>query len=157
MESPNYYQNRDYKVLPENVKTADDAEAYWSKVPALQDMPINSVILSPRCGDSLPMNHDGKVVVKGYAVPGGSDGPVTKVEVSVDGQKTWVEAETGDQPGKWSWVLWHVHVKMEKGTGYRIFSRATDRGGNQQVAEPKWNLRGVAYNGYGESRDVTVT
>lgn len=156
-ESSNFYQNRDYKVLPPSVKTAEDAESYWPTIPALQDMPINSVILSPRSSETVSPDEDGEVVVSGYAVPGGADGPVTKVEVSVDGQRTWVEARLRGEASKWSWVLWDLRVRLKRGEGYRIFSRAFDAGGNEQVAEAKWNLRGVAYDGYGESRDVTVT
>jgi sulfite oxidase len=31
-----------------------------------------------------------------------------------------------------------------------------DKGGNVQEKNPTWNLRGVAYNGYGDVRDLTV-
>ena len=37
----------------------------------------------------------------------------------------------------------------------RIWSRATDKGGNTQEAEhSEWNFRGVAYNGYGTVKIV---
>jgi hypothetical protein len=40
-------------------------------------------------------------------------------------------------------------VQVEKGDGIRIFSRATDRGGNSQTQErSQWNIRAVGYNGY---------
>lgn len=156
-ESSNFYQTHDYKVLPPTVKTAADAESHWASIPALQDMPINSVILSPRSSETVSSAAGEGVLVSGYAVPGGADGPVTRVEVSVDGRRTWVAARLRGKVSRWSWVLWDVEVRLERGEGYRIFSRAFDAGGNEQVAEAKWNLRGVAYDGYGESRDVTVT
>jgi len=37
-----------------------------------------------------------------------------------------------------------------------IISRAMDNGGNVQEKDLVWNPRGVAYNGYGEVRDLTV-
>ncbi|KAL0934576.1 sulfite oxidase [Colletotrichum truncatum] len=156
-ESSNFYQQRDYKVLPEEVKTAEEAESHWETTPALQDMPVNSVIVSPRSGSSKPLKEDGTIEVTGYAVPGGPDGPIVSVEVSIDEQKTWTQATLHSGPSKWSWSLWSALVKAERGTIKRIFSRARDRGGNEQMAKPAWNLRGVAYNGYGESRDVTIT
>ncbi|KAI0425557.1 molybdopterin binding oxidoreductase [Xylaria sp. FL1042] len=146
-ESSNYYQNRDYKVLPEHVSNAQEAEGYWDTTPALQDMPVNSVVALPRCGETISAEQDGCIVVRGYAVPGGRDGPVTKVEISVDGQKTWTEATIRGSPSKCP----------SKGSNPTIFCRTFDKGGNEQAAKPSWNLRGVVYNGYGESRDVTVT
>lgn len=89
-------------------------------------------------------------MVTGYAVPGGSDGPVTKVEVSVDGMEPWTEAEFADKPGKWAWRIWRARLKATQGLQLRVYARAVDQGGNKQVAKPLWNLRGVAYNGYGK-------
>ena len=83
---------------------------------------------------------------------------MVKVEVEVEGGDGWIEAEIiGDKAGrgKWSWVLWRAKVKAQKGVR-RLRSRAVDQGGNTQVEFPVWNLRGVGYNGYGESRDVKV-
>lgn len=151
-ESANHYQKRDYKVLPEEATNMDEADKYWDSVPALQDMPINSVILSPASGSRI---QDVTVAVSGYALPQGMDGPVVKVEVSTDGQ-AWTEAVLGGQEGKWSWALWNAKVTMSKGSGRRILSRATDKGGNQQSGTAAWNLRGVAYNGYGEAKDLDV-
>ncbi|KAI1335670.1 Oxidoreductase, molybdopterin-binding domain-containing protein [Xylariaceae sp. FL0016] len=155
-ESSNFYQNRDYKVLPEKVENADEAEEYWQQIPALQDMPVNSVITSPRSSDSITADDEGMITIRGYAVPGGCHGPIAKVDVSSDEQKTWTEATIHDCPGKWSWALWSIKLRADRGTKMRLFSRATDQSGDQQTAEPKWNLRGVAYNGYGESRNVTI-
>ncbi|TDZ17637.1 Sulfite oxidase [Colletotrichum orbiculare MAFF 240422] len=93
MESSNFYQKRDYKVLPEEVNNAEEAEAHWDTTPALQDMPVNSVIVHPPSGSSVCRDDDGLVQVAGYAVPGGPDGPITEVGVSVDGGQTWTQAD----------------------------------------------------------------
>ena len=126
-------------------------------LPAGANMPINSVIGSPQNGDTIKLGADGMIEIRGYALPQGADGPVIKVEVSVDEGETWKEAELIGERGKWSWVLWRVHMKVKSGDKQRIFSRATDKVGNVQCANPEWNLRGVAYNGYGESRNLTVS
>jgi len=46
----------------------------------------------------------------------------------------------------------------EDGTesGKKIVSRATEKGGNVQARSPEWSIRGVGYNGYGQSQDLTV-
>jgi sulfite oxidase len=158
-ESKNFYQQHDYKILPPAAVDKAAAEKYWHSVPAIQDMPVNSVITSPRSREKLKADPEGCIKVEGYALPGGDSGPVVKIEVTADGQKSWTEAEIIDDTGgqsKWCWVLWRAKVKLEKGQSRRILSRAVDRGGNEQAAEPEWNLRGVAYNGYGESKDLEI-
>lgn len=155
-ESSNFYQRHDYKALPPHVSNVDEAEEYWDKVPSLQDMPVNSVIAIPQANASVSRDQDGMLEVSGYALPDGYDGPVVKVEVSGDEGKSWSEAELMGERSKFSWVLWRARVRVERGEGRRILSRATDAGGNMQTAKANWNLRGVAYNGYGEARDLNI-
>ena len=158
-ESKNFYQQRDYKILPPEATCKAAAAKYWDTTPAVQDMPVNSIIASPQTGETAKLSSNGLLEVKGYALPQGDQGPVVKIEVSVDNGKTWHAADISEEArryGKWSWVLWTARVKIVKGPNGRILSRATDEGGNTQVANPQWNLRGVCYNGYGESRNITV-
>lgn len=155
-ESSNHYQKRDYKILPSDATDKETAAKYWDTTPALQDMPINSVISSPLSGDTVKADHEGTIIVQGYAVPQGPGGPVVKVEVSLDEGKTWRDAELDGERGKWTWALWQVRVPTLRGEKYHILSRATDKAGNFQRGVSPWNLRGVAYNGYGESSDVDV-
>ena len=158
-ESKNFYQTRDYKVLPPDAVDKKSANKYWDITPAIQEMPVNSVIAVPKSGETAKLSPDGAIEIKGYALPSGNGGPVAQVEVSVDDGETWMDAEIVegvDGRSKWAWVLWKAAVKLEKGGGRRIYSRATDVAGQTQCARPQWNLRGVCYNGYGESRDITV-
>jgi sulfite oxidase len=156
----NHYQQYDYKVLPPEVDDLEKAKGYWMKVPPLLDMPINSVIAAPDDSETV-MAQNGRVDLKGYAVPQGRDGPVTRVEVSGDGGKTWVDAQLDAPEGKnvndkWCWKLWKASVPMEKGSGKVVLSRAFDAAGNAQQETCPWNLRGVAYNGYGMSKDLNI-
>lgn len=158
-ESRNLYQRYDYKRLPSEVTDKESAKQYWDTTPALQDMPINSVIAEPQNGDTVKLPPSGKVEIKGYALPQGDQGPVVKVECSIDEGQTWEAAEifSGNSlKAKWSWALWKATVRLEKGKNRRILSRATDQGGNVQSGEPVWNLRGLGYDGYGECRDLNV-
>ena len=158
-ESTNYYQVYDYKILPPQATDAEAAKVFWHITPGLLDMPCNSIIADPQSEEEITLPSSGQIEVKGYALPYGDQGPVTKVEVSTDDGESWVDAEISEESrdkGKWSWVLWKTVVKLEKGEKRRILSRAIDAGGNTQDPNPQWNLRGVAYNGYGESRHLTV-
>ncbi|KAI4154113.1 MAG: hypothetical protein LQ340_001890 [Diploschistes diacapsis] len=151
-ESENFYQRRDYKVLPPEAVDQEAAKTFWDRTPSLMDLPINSAVGKPVTGDRVARDGEGMVEVRGYALPGGEDGPVVKVEVRVD-RGEWQEAqlERGVEGGKWSWVLWKWRGVVEPGKR-TIWSRARDKGGNMQDSErSQWNLRGVAYNGYGEA------
>ncbi|KAH7413718.1 sulfite oxidase-like protein [Phaeosphaeria sp. MPI-PUGE-AT-0046c] len=161
-ESDSHYQQHDYKILPPEADTKEKAEEWWDKVDALQDMPVNSVIGVPSSETRVQRDEDGTVEVKGYALPSGADGPIVKVEVSVDGGETWTSAdlvreyEDSDVELKWAWCLWKARIKMEKCKDGKIYSRATDKSGNTQEKTVVWNLRGVAYNGYGEASGLEI-
>ncbi|ORY03315.1 sulfite oxidase-like protein [Clohesyomyces aquaticus] len=162
-ESSNYYQQHDYKILPPEAKDKESAEKWWGRVPAIMDMPVNSVIGVPKVGARVKADAEGRVEVKGYALPSGEEGPVARVEVSVDEGRSWSEAELlgaegveGAESLKWAWCLWRARVKVEKGNNKSIWSRATDKAGNVQVKNPQWNFRGVAYNGYGEVTGLEI-
>lgn len=157
-ESPNFYQQRDYKILPPDAVDRASAEKYWQSTPAMYDTPINSIVAVPADDETISLPSSGIVEVKGYAVPQGADGPVTRVEVSADGGKSWVDAELcgSNRDMKWCWVLWTARLKLSPGSGQEIMSRATDAGGNTQEEQSQWNLRGVGYSGYGRARNLRV-
>lgn len=157
-ESSCFYQQHDYKALPPEATDKKSAEKYWAITPALQAMPINSVIVEPANEATIDLPANGIITVRGYALPSGDHGPVSKVEVSVDEGKTWKKAAMvpDQQIGTWTWALWKTAVRLEKGKNGRILSRAYDSAGNTQPGVPVWNFRGVGYNGYGESRNLTV-
>jgi sulfite oxidase len=161
-ESENYYQQHDYKILPPGAEDKESAELWWGRVPAIQDMPVNSVIGVPERDSRVERDSSGCVEIRGYALPSGADGPVTRVEVSVDGGTSWTDAEILEAPKvqgaelKWAWSLWRATVKVEAGRGKNILSRATDSKSNTQAKCPEWNFRGVAYNGYGEVTGLEI-
>ncbi|KAG9605791.1 sulfite oxidase-like protein, partial [Aureobasidium melanogenum] len=158
VESSNYYQQHDYKILPLEAVDSESAEKFWDTTPALQTMPVNSAIAIPEPGSKVERSAEGMVTVKGFALPGGDGGAVVKVEVSGDEGKTWLEAEIEHDAdeSKWSWRLWKAVVKVEAGKNTRILSRATDQSGGTQPERSQWNLRGVAYNGYGETTELEI-
>ena len=176
-ESHNFYQQRDYKILPPEAVDSATAAPYWSITPAMAETAINSVIATPASGATVPVSASGTIEVRGYAVPQGDQGPVIRVEVCVsvnenedEASEMWIDAELLKAPlpppppksggssssssGKWCWALWRAEVAVERGSTVSIFSRATDAGGNTQPKVCKWKLRGVGYNGDGRALGV---
>jgi sulfite oxidase len=167
-DSLNFYQQHDYKILPPEATTAEEAKKYWHTVAPMMDMPVNSIVGIPKSESTVNVDENHKVEVRGYAVPEGVHGPVVKVEVSADNGETWVSANLdygghgdistpeGRRKIKWAWCLWHAQVKIEKGENKRIVCRAIDAGGNSQRENGVWNLRGIGYNAWGEVIDLNV-
>lgn len=158
VESSNVYMQRDYKILPEEVTNAEQAQRFFPFVPPVHEMPVNSAVVLPKPGTTVQRDVDGSITVQGYALPSGDDGPVTKVEVSGDDGRLWTEAEIVYHEGtsRWSWVLWKAQLKIEPGSNKTIFSNAFDTAGNSQPRHSQWNLRGVCYNGFGVASDLTI-
>ncbi|KAF9448616.1 molybdopterin binding oxidoreductase [Macrolepiota fuliginosa MF-IS2] len=142
-ESPNFYQQRDYKILPPDVETKDAAQPLWAKYPAMTALPLNSVI-----GTAYKLSPE-TLFVKGYALPGPT-GNVSAVQVSTDDGQTWEKVNITYQEGKWSWTIWEGEVPCTTESG-RVYSRAIDSSGHVQPQQGQWNLRGVAFNGWGKA------
>lgn len=164
--TPNFYQHRDYKVLPPHVESYEDADkdGWWDKVDACEAMCINSVICEPGDGDKLEA---ASLTIKGYAISG--DGQrVNRVEVSLDAGQSWHQAEIDYTPKSaisypkpreghyWAWCFWSLQlphddlVKYANEKKVEIVCRATDAAGHTQPADLHkiWNFRGVMCNSW---------
>lgn len=73
-------------------------------------------------------------------------GPVTAVEVSVDGGESWSTAALDPPVGRWAWRRW-TFAWQPDGPGDRVLCcRATDEAGERQPLAPVANLGGYANN-----------
>jgi len=106
-------------------------------------LPLNSVV-STAYKSSI-----NTLFVKGYALPGPS-GNVAAVEVSINDGQTWERTNIIYQEGKFSWTIWERNISCSAESG-TVYSRATDSTGNVQPKVGQWNLRGVAFNGWGKA------
>ncbi|KAI0346295.1 molybdopterin binding oxidoreductase [Trametopsis cervina] len=147
-ESPNYYQARDYKILPPEIESKAAAAPVWSKYPSITSLNLNSIVASTSLQKAPDSTNT--LIVKGYATHYMAS-TVQSVEVSIDGGENWRQARITYQEGKWSWTLWEALFESvaEHGT---VHCRAIDINGNVQPKECKWNLRGVAFNPWGVGR-----
>ncbi|KAL3636687.1 hypothetical protein CASFOL_018986 [Castilleja foliolosa] len=146
-ECQGFFMQRDYKMFPPSVNW-DNID--WSTRRPQMDFPVQSAICSLDDASNLK---PGKITIKGYAVSGGGRG-IERVDISVDGGKTWIEASKCQKPGvlyvsdneksdKWAWALFEAQTDIPETT--EIVAKAVDIAGNVQPenVEVIWNLRGI--------------
>ncbi|XP_058766571.1 sulfite oxidase-like isoform X1 [Vicia villosa] len=147
-ECQGFFVQKDYKMFPPSVNWEN---INWSSRRPQMDFPVQCVICSLEDTTTIT---PGKVSISGYAASGGGRG-IERVDVSVDGGKTWMEASrfqksdipyTADDDGncdKWAWVLFEVTAEIQQST--EIIAKAVDSAGNVQPekVEDIWNLRGI--------------
>ena len=83
--------------------------------------------------------------------------PVTQVQLSADGGRTWHDASLDDADlGPYAWRGWSWTWEPS-GTGdYELWCRARDAAGNEQPVDADWNVKGYANNAV-QRVPVTVT
>ncbi|OWY99773.1 Sulfite oxidase [Phytophthora megakarya] len=157
-ESPSFWQQRDYKGFPPNVDyTRDD---YWKFAgDSIQELPVQSAITEPKNGSIHfvdDVSDSSFVTVKGYAWSGGGRN-IIRVDISVDGGKTWTPAELHESGKRqkynraWAWTPWELDVEVPPGTKkLDIMCKAVDASYNVQpdTIAPIWNMRGVLNNAW---------
>ena len=104
---------------------------------------LNADILTPADGDTVAA---GPVEVRGYAFAGG-ERHVARVDVSVDGARTWRQAELLEDLGPWAWRQWRTTLDLAPGE-HEVVVRAWDSSAaTQPEDEPGlWNPKGYVNN-----------
>nr|XP_020448909.1 sulfite oxidase, mitochondrial isoform X2 [Monopterus albus] len=157
-ESSSHWQQNDYKGFSPGI---DWDTVDYRSAPAIQELPIQSAITTPSDG-AVVYRSAKEVTVKGYAWSGGGR-EVVRVDVSLDGGKTWQVAqlrgnekgqgpEFSPPPGRaWAWKLWEVSAPLPPEVQeLEIVCKAVDNSYNMQpdTISPIWNLRGVLSNAW---------
>ena len=133
--SPNHFIADVYKMVYSGTPVEIDETA------PIYRYPVNAALCSAD-------NKDGKVDVKGYALPTGRKGcSISKVEVSPDGGKTWINAMLGAQAGEFCWQLWSATLTIMNAET-EVCVRATDSLGNTMPESVPWNPKGYLYNAW---------
>jgi sulfite oxidase len=113
---------------------------------------VKSLITEPLA--SAPLRAGKANSIRGVAWSG--DGAqVTRVEISVDGGRTWRNAELGTSSGPYSWRTFTSRWTPTAGTT-SILARAHDDHGAVQPMVAPWNPGGYLWNGI-QHVDVNVT
>jgi sulfite oxidase len=87
----------------------------------LGPLTTTSGILVPDDGARLPAR---PTDVIGYAFAGAGR-RIIRVEVSLDGGRTWTKVDVDDPPSPWAWQLWHTTLDLSVGP-VEITARAWD-------------------------------
>ncbi|XP_069761634.1 sulfite oxidase, mitochondrial isoform X2 [Narcine bancroftii] len=156
-ESKSHWQVNDYKGFSPSV---DWDNVDFNSAPAIQELPIQSVITAPSNDEHLNSDMN-EITVKGYAWSGGGR-EVIRVDVSLDGGQTWRVADLSEvKPNEgqaWAWKLWQLTVPLPKDQkNMEIICKAVDNQYNVQpdTVAPIWNLRGVLNNSWSRVK-VTI-
>jgi sulfite oxidase len=110
-----------------------------SNFDVIVDMPVNSIITSPR--DDFDAR-GGKIDVRGFAWSGHV--PVRSVEVSADGEQ-WLPAQLEPEVERFAWRRFRASVEASAGP-VAVMARATDVQGHTQPLDAPWNPRGYCNN-----------
>jgi sulfite oxidase len=154
-QSPSAYQSVGYRipiVLPSDPAKFKANDYTLSNSVPTYGHTIKSVTFSP-LPDDKP--RAGNVDITGVAFNDGS-AKITRVEVSADGGKTWIDAQIKPPESPWAWHHWSAKGKLAGGAN-TLMSRATDALGRTQPIDglARWNPRGYEWNGV-ERLEVAV-
>ena len=138
-EADGFYKQTAYR-MPRPTHSSN-AAASAPEIPVTVN-PVKSLIAHPSEGSVIP---PGDHLVSGVAFTG--VGHVIKVEVSLDGGRSWKRAELEGKQSEGAWQLWRYRWKVSAKGTYAIAARATDSSGRVQLEVTRWNHGGYLWNG----------
>jgi len=103
---------------------------------------VRSLMIPPGIPDFFTrrrMIEAGPTLLRGRAWSG--HGPITRVEVGVDGE--WTEARLDPPTGEFAWRGWSLEWDATEGD-HELTCRATDASGDVQPDRQAWNYQGLA-------------
>ncbi|MCR8913309.1 sulfite oxidase [Marinobacter panjinensis] len=138
----------DAKIQASGYRIRDVGDKGAPDQPSMWEMNVKSWVTAP-----LETGSSGRNMIYGVAL--GGTVQLEKVEVSVDGGKTWKQARfLGPDLGPYAWRPFVLAADLSPGE-HRIVSRATDIEGNSQPEGRTDNERGYGHNGW-KDHGVTV-
>jgi DMSO/TMAO reductase YedYZ molybdopterin-dependent catalytic subunit len=137
----NFWTKTAYRIPDTPFANMKPGETGVKTVPINRMLP-RSFITNLRGGQTVAAA--GPTALRGIAF--GGDCGVAKVEVSVDGGKTWQPASLGQDEGKYSFRQWQANITLAgKGTN-RLQVRCTNTNGAVQPTAANWNPSGFMRN-----------
>lgn len=98
----------------------------------ITEVEVKAEIARPALYEAVPANS----VYRMFGAAWTGESEIAKVEVSVDGAKTWLPAQLLGASEKYAWRLWEYHWSTPAQCGrYTVMARATDARGRTQPME----------------------
>ena len=74
---------------------------------------------------------------------------MVRVELSADGDASWIEARLLGSAQPWTWRLWEAEIEVARGR-HSLAVRAVDSAANSQPAaiDQVWNFKGYMNNAW---------
>lgn len=140
--SDQYFQSHAYKLFPPHVSPLS---VDWDRGLSLGETSVTAAICAPQPGAIVAA---GPLRVEGYAMAGGAR-RVERVDVSVNGGRTWREARLAEAGGPGVWTFWEADV-VAPGGDVEIIARAWDSAANTQPEDMRaiWNFKGYMNNAW---------
>lgn len=104
---------------------------------------VKSGIASPVDGAAAEVSKP--VTIRGVAWSG-DKGPVTAVDVSMDGGRNWSAARLDGIETRFGWRQWQFTWAPQGEGYYNLMSRARDKSGDVQPLIQEWNPSGYLWN-----------
>jgi len=145
---PGFYYQTAYRY-PDHLGKPGEAIPPTKQHP-LSLMNVKSLVASPGEGARLGR---GTREIQGVAWSGAAE--VVRVVVSLDGGHGWHSAHLDPERSPYTWRLWRLPWRFDRGGAYTIMARATDSHGATQPFSSPWNPSGYLWNGVDSVR-VTV-
>lgn len=134
----NLWMDKAYRI-PNNPQITESEEHLATDTVPINRFAIHSLFVRPEPQEVLhagrPYTLEGLAMDSGYGI--------TRVEVSTDGGKSWVDAQLDADLGRYSWRRWRLRWTPQVRGAYVLKVRATNRQGEQQLVE-QWNHGGYA-------------
>jgi DMSO/TMAO reductase YedYZ molybdopterin-dependent catalytic subunit len=127
-----------HPILP----VAPGASVPADRMQPVTSLRVKSVIAGPLDGAQLDPGRPATICGAAW----GGD-PVTSVEVSVDGGRSWKRAAlNSNQRTRFGWRQWEFAWTPAQAAYYTILARARDASGNTQPLDQEWNPSGYLWN-----------
>ena len=140
-----HFMDKVYRIYREGEKSTDG-------VP-VTSIPLKAIITQPLEGEEVT---PGTVTLLGFAY--GGDAEVAGVEISVDGGRSWAQAELMGPRERYAWHQWRYLWSPHAAGSCKIMARAVDAKGEKQPMSADWNVLGYGNNGVEEHAvNVQVT
>ncbi len=138
----NFWMKTAYRIPKEGFKSGQFISQETQLNMPITELVVNSLITNLVDGQTFSSNK--AIEINGVAWDKG-DG-IQRVEISIDGGKTWELTTLQKNYGRFSWRQWRYNLKPTHTGEYRIMARATSISGITQPLEPVANPSGYHHN-----------